>query len=76
MVISTMKTMAAANYLRRGGGIIETLHTRVKQRFTNGTGCVSLGSWGPKLPLARMEYDPRNDTCVAALARKVLEKRA
>jgi hypothetical protein len=76
MVISTMKTMAAANYLRRGGGIVETPDTRVKQRFTNGTGRVSLGSSGPKLSLARMEYDPRNDTCVAALARRIREKRA
>jgi hypothetical protein len=44
LVISTMKTMAAANYLRRGGGDVETPDSRVKQRLTEGTGRMSLGS--------------------------------
>jgi hypothetical protein len=34
MVLSTMRTMAAANYLRRGGGVIETPDSRTKGRLT------------------------------------------
>ena len=76
MVISTMKTMAAANYLRRGGGDIETPDSRVKARLTDGTGRMTLGSSGSKLALLRADYDPRNDSCVAALARIIRLKKA
>ena len=76
MVISTMKTMAAANALRRGGGVIETPDSRVKARLTEGTGRMTLGSSGPKLALLRSGYDPRKDSCVAALARLIRDKSA
>jgi hypothetical protein len=73
MVISTMKNMAAASYLRRGGGVVETPDSRVKQRLVEGTGRMTLGSSSSKLSLSRSDYDPRTDTCVAALARKIRE---
>ena len=63
--------MAISNYLRRGGGVIEKPDSRTKERLTDGTGRMSLGSSGPKLALVQSDYDPRNDTCVATLARKI-----
>ena len=44
----------------------------INKAITNGT-TKTLGSSSSKLSLSRSDYDPRTDTCVAALARKIRE---
>ena len=44
----------------------------INKAITNGT-TKTLGSSSSKLSLSQSDYDPRTDTCVAALARKIRE---
>ena len=70
--LSTLNNMLAAQYLRRGDGIIATPDSRRKERLfgAHGSGRTKLASTGVKLEKLRGDgYQPRSDTCVSAFVR-------
>lgn len=69
--ISTLKTLLATRYLRRGDGIISMIDCRRTHRVF---GQDSIGRLAlPKSEKAKAsdpdEYDPKNDSCIAAFVR-------
>ena len=73
MAISTIKALLAKQYLRRGDGIIATPASRRKERLfgVGGSGRSSTHALGIKLETIDRDYDPRDDTVLAAFIRLI-----
>ena len=76
MALSTLKTMLAAQHLRRGDGIIATPDSRRKERLfgVHSKGRTKDSSTGIKLEKLRGDgYQPLQDTCLKAFVRLLKE---
>mmetsp|Transcript_4529 Transcript_4529/g.11256 ORF Transcript_4529/g.11256 Transcript_4529/m.11256 type:complete len:116 (-) Transcript_4529:152-499(-) len=71
MALSVLRNLLVAKQLRSGDGVISTPASRRKERLfgTHGTGRVTLISKGTKIEKLGDDYNPREDTCIAAFVR-------
>ena len=75
MALGTLRHLLATDYLRRGDGIIATADSRRKERLfgVTGTGRTCDRVAGVKLETLGDGYKAREDTCIKAFVRLLVE---
>ena len=72
MALSTLRTMIAKDYLRRGDGVVTVPDSRRVDRLTK-LGRLTLKSAGNKREDREADYDPRSESCVEAFIQLIAD---
>ena len=75
MALGTLRTLLAAQKLRRGDGTVVMAASRRNERIfgADGRGRSKVLSSGVKIEKLAADYEPRADTCVKAFVRLIAQ---